>query len=81
MAELRLERHPALVEHDLPDIYAFIARDNPAAAERVLDGVEDAFRQLARHPESGAPSEVERTKGSRSEITWIGGIVPPSLRH
>ncbi len=56
MAEARIDRHFAVVEQDLPDIYTFIAEHDPAAAERVLDAVEETFRQLARHPDSGVPS-------------------------
>ncbi len=50
---MRIERHSAVIEDDLPAIYAFIARDDPAAAERVLDAVEATFALLARQPESG----------------------------
>lgn len=32
---VRLDRHPAVLEEDLPDIYAYIAAADPAAAERV----------------------------------------------
>ncbi len=67
MAELRLERHPAVVEQGLPEIYTFIARNDPAAAERVLDAVEAGFSQLTRHPESGVafPTRNPRLKGMR----------------
>jgi toxin ParE1/3/4 len=50
---VRIERHPAVIENDLPEIYAFIARDSPEAAERVLSAVEATFEQLTRHPYSG----------------------------
>jgi plasmid stabilization system protein ParE len=50
---VRIERHPAVIEDDLPGIYAHIARDNAAAAERVLDAVAETFAQIAVHPESG----------------------------
>lgn len=50
---MRLERHPAVITEDLPDIYASIARDNPAAAERVLDGIKLTFAQLTQQPECG----------------------------
>ena len=67
MAELRLERHPAVVEEDLPEIDAFIARDDQAAAERVLDAVVAGFFQLTRYPESGVafPTRNLRLKGMR----------------
>ena len=48
MADARIDRHSAVVEQDLPDIYSFIAERDPAAAERVLDAVEETFRQLAQ---------------------------------
>jgi toxin ParE1/3/4 len=50
---VRIERHPAVIEDDLPGIYAHIARDNPAAAERVLDAVAETFAQIETQPESG----------------------------
>lgn len=52
---VRIERHSAVIGDDLPSIYAYIARDNPAAAERVLDAVEATFAQIAAQPESGVP--------------------------
>lgn len=67
MARLRLERHPAVVEQDLPEIYAFIARDDPAAAERVLEALGESFSQLTHHPESGVafPTRNPKLKGMR----------------
>jgi plasmid stabilization system protein ParE len=50
---VRIERHDAVLADDLPCIYAFIARDNPAAAEDVLAAVEATFDRLARQPECG----------------------------
>jgi toxin ParE1/3/4 len=50
---VRIERHPAVIEKDLPGIYAYIARDNPAAAERVLDALEETLAQVAAQPEIG----------------------------
>ena len=50
---MRLERHPAVITDDLPDIYRSIASDNPSAAERVLDAIELTFAQLMRQPECG----------------------------
>jgi toxin ParE1/3/4 len=48
-----IERHPAVLADDLPAIYSFIAVDNPAAADRVLNAIDDTFRQIASHPECG----------------------------
>ena len=50
---MRIERHPAVIEDDLPGIYAHIARDNPEAAVRVLDAVEETFEQIEARPEIG----------------------------
>ena len=61
-ARVRIERHPAVIEEDLPGIYAYIARDDPAAAERVLDAVEATLRQLVTQPLSGV---IFRTRNSR----------------
>lgn len=79
MAELRLERYPAVVEQDLPEIYAFIARDDPPAAERVIDAVEAAFSQLTRHPESG-----RRLSHAQSQVKTHAHAAPrwlPKLPH
>ena len=50
---MRLERHPAVITDDLPDIYRSIGGDNPPAAERVLDAIVLTFTQLMRQPECG----------------------------
>jgi len=34
MAEARIDRHSAVIEHDLPDIYSFIAERDLAAARQ-----------------------------------------------
>jgi toxin ParE1/3/4 len=62
VAEARIERHSAVIEHDLPDIYAFIARDDPAAAERVLDAVEETLHRLAQQPDCGVPYSTRNRK-------------------
>lgn len=46
---VRIERHPAVIEDDLPGIHAHIARDNPAAAERLLDAVDATFAHTRAH--------------------------------
>jgi toxin ParE1/3/4 len=48
-----IERHPAVLTDDLPSIYSFVAADDPAAAARVLDAIDDTFRQIASNPECG----------------------------
>lgn len=40
-------------EEDLIEIWVHIARDNPAAADRVLDGLDERSRWLMQYPELG----------------------------
>jgi toxin ParE1/3/4 len=40
----------------------YIARDNPAAAQRIVRAVEQAVELLARHPALGRPGRVEGTR-------------------
>ena len=64
---MRIEPHDAVLAVDLPGIYGFIARENPNAAERVLDAIEVTFRQLANQPECGViyPTRNPRLRGVR----------------
>jgi toxin ParE1/3/4 len=41
---------------------AFIARDQPAAAARVVDAIVRAVELLAQHPALGRPGRVEGTR-------------------
>ena len=51
--------HPAVLA-DLTEIWEFIAGDNPAAADRVLEEIYDAIRALVSFPQVGH---------SRSDLT------------
>ena len=64
---MRIEPHAAVLADDLPAIYAFIARDNPEAAERVLEAVQGTFDQLAQQPECGVhyPTRNPKLAGVR----------------
>ena len=64
---MRIKRHPAVIETDLPGIYARIARDSPAAAERVLEAVEQVFIQISLQPEIGIlyPTQNPQMRGIR----------------
>lgn len=46
-------RRSALAERDLLEIWSFIARDNPGAADRFLDLVGEKCELLANSPEIG----------------------------
>ena len=47
---------------DVAGIKAYIARDNPVAAQRVVDRVVKSVKKLARLPKMGRPGEVEGTR-------------------
>ncbi len=48
----RVKRTPR-AEHDLEDIWFFVAQDNPDAADRLLDRIEQSTKLLADHPHIG----------------------------
>ena len=43
----------AQAEEDLIEIWLYIAQDNPAAADRVLDDIEEMFEALVENPMIG----------------------------
>ncbi|MBV9051734.1 MAG: type II toxin-antitoxin system RelE/ParE family toxin [Hyphomicrobiales bacterium] len=43
----------ARAEEDLSDIWRYIAQDNPAAADRLLDRIDSACARLAENPKLG----------------------------
>ncbi len=46
-------RRTAQAEEDLIDIWAYIARDNHAAADRLLDLLDEKSQALAHNPQMG----------------------------
>lgn len=50
-------RRTAQAEEDLIDIWAYIARDNLSAANRLLDLLDNKSRALARNPQMGMARE------------------------
>ena len=50
-------RRTAQVEADLIDIWLYIAHDNPAAADRLLDLLDKKSRALASNPQMGMARE------------------------
>jgi toxin ParE1/3/4 len=50
-------RRTAQAEANLIDIWVYIARDTPAAADRLLDLLDDKSRALARNPQLGMARE------------------------
>jgi plasmid stabilization system protein ParE len=55
---VNLELHPGVEKVDLPVIYNFIAGDNPAAAERVLEAIRGTFAQLISQPRIGVSHQI-----------------------
>lgn len=62
----KLYKTPAC-DADLYDIWDYIAADNPAAANRFLERLEDRFRLLLTQPESGERRDNYRA-GLRSVV-------------
>jgi toxin ParE1/3/4 len=46
-------RRTARAEQDLIEIWLFVAESDPAAADKLLDGLDVAFQRLARNPRLG----------------------------
>jgi toxin ParE1/3/4 len=46
-------RRTAQAEEDLIDLWLYIVQDNPGAADRLLDEIEDKFSLLAANPQLG----------------------------
>jgi toxin ParE1/3/4 len=63
---MRLRKTPA-AEHDLLAIWDYIAQDNPAAADRVLQRFQNRFNQLLQSPLAGESQDRFRT-GLRSVV-------------
>ena len=47
---------------DLEDAYAYVAADNPAAARRLVEQIEEGVSQLSRHPHLGRAGRVPGTR-------------------
>ena len=47
---------------DLDEAAAFISRDNPQAAHKMVKGIRDAARLLSDHPDAGRPGRVHGTR-------------------
>ncbi len=58
----------ARAEEDLIDIWTYIAADNPAAADRVLDRIEDVFSRVAANPQLG-PARPDLADGLRYSVS------------
>jgi toxin ParE1/3/4 len=50
---MSVTQRTAQAEEDLIEIWIYIAQDNPGAADRVLDDIEERFHALADNPLMG----------------------------
>jgi toxin ParE1/3/4 len=58
----------ARAEEDLIEIWTYIAADNPAAADRVLDRIEEVFGRVAANPQLGA-ARADLAEGLRYSVS------------
>ena len=47
---------------DLDSAYEYVAADDPAAAQRVIERIEKAVSILCRHPEAGRAGRIRGTR-------------------
>jgi toxin ParE1/3/4 len=70
---VKLELHAAVLAGDLPAIYAFIARDNASAAERVLEAIRRTFNLIVREPGCGVVYRTRSPQLKGTRMFPIGG--------
>ncbi len=49
-------------EQDLIEIFDYILEDNPSAAEKVLDIIQQEIMHLSNHPHLGKPGRLPKTR-------------------
>jgi toxin ParE1/3/4 len=59
-----------LAQEDLIEAFLFIGADSPAAAERLLDAVEEAVELLRSNPQAGRPCEL-RSARAADVRSWV----------
>jgi plasmid stabilization system protein ParE len=47
------------IEHDIKEIYTFIAKDDPSAAQSVIEAIADTLEEIAEFPEIGPPTTLK----------------------
>ncbi len=63
----RIARTPQ-AKLDAAEIWCYIAKDNAAAADKLIDQIEERLKMLAQFPESGETVEYIRPNVRRSTI-------------
>lgn len=71
---MRIAPHAAVLADDLPGIYAFIAQDDVAAAERVLAAVEATFGQIGGQPECGVEYPIRNRRLREVRMLPVNGF-------
>lgn len=61
-----------LARSDLLSIVGYIADDNPGAAQRVKDDIEEKAATLSMHPKIG---RLGRVDGTRELVVWANYII------
>lgn len=72
----RVEIHAGVESVDLVEIASYISRDNPDAAARVLDAIEQTFVRLAAFPETGT-----RYHAVRKTLVGLRMVPVPRFRN
>jgi toxin ParE1/3/4 len=68
-AAIRLSR---LARTDILDIWTYVAADNPAAADHVLERIERVLQSISEHPEMGRErSEIMPGLRSFAVMSWV----------
>jgi toxin ParE1/3/4 len=62
----------ALARADLLEIVDYISDDNPDAAQRVKDDIEEKVAKLPYFPKIGRPGRI---KGTRELVVWANYII------
>jgi toxin ParE1/3/4 len=65
---------PPRVRGDIVEIAAYIAQDNPAAAERFLTATERTLERLAELPRSGRPYPLDHPALQDMRMTPVRGF-------
>ena len=71
---MKLEKDSGVVRIDLPEIYAFIAKADVAAADRVLDAAEQTFEDLTRQPLSGVVYRAKPANVAELRMIPVNGF-------
>ena len=55
---------------DLEDAYSYVAADNPVAARRLVEQIEEGVSQLSRHPKLARWGDTRGHESARPPCYW-----------